>query len=258
MAERGLFIVIEGCDKAGKTTQMEMLEDYVKSQGREFVRTREPGGTEDGEKIRKFLLERDAILNPLSPNEEALGFYLSRGIHLRKKVGPALEEGKDVGTDRLDASTFVYQGVVQKVDFNFLRSLRKYVVTDSGYKPDITIFLDITIEEYEKRLKLEKDPSKFLVYEQKGPDFMRKVLRGYRRYYCGLDEEHVSNENLMPLNGMRSKELIHEDIKLVVDETRKHGRVTRSTKLRLLEELRQEFDSLINDRYADDYEGLNT
>ncbi len=251
--KRGLFLVIEGCDKSGKTTQIDMWGKYLATQGRELVITREPGGTEDGEKIREFILNRDPEVNPLSPNEQALAFYLARSIHLRKKVGPALKEGKDVVTDRLDASTFVYQGMVQKVDFNFIQNLRKYIVTDSGCKPDLTVFLDITLEEYEKRLKSEADPNKMLVYEKMGPKFMEEVLRGYRLYYCGLDEDHVRAEQRVALNGMRSKEAIHQDIIQAVEEKRSLGKVTFETKMRFNDELRKDFNDLIDGRYGNDY-----
>ena len=110
---KGLFIVMEGPDGSGKTTQINLLKEYLEEAGYECLITREPGGTVIGEKVRQL------ILNPehkeMSPVTEMLLYAASRAQLVHEVIGPALEEGKIVISDRFVDSSIVYQGIARKL-----------------------------------------------------------------------------------------------------------------------------------------------
>ena len=110
---KGLFIVMEGPDGSGKTTQINLLKEYLEEAGYECLITREPGGTVIGEEVRQL------ILNPehkeMSPVTEMLLYAASRAQLVHEVIGPALEEGKIVISDRFVDSSIVYQGIARKL-----------------------------------------------------------------------------------------------------------------------------------------------
>lgn len=143
----GLFISFEGGDGAGKTTQIKRLADILRAEGREVVLTREPGGSEGAEAIRKLILEGAA--DRWSPLSEALLMYAAREDHLERTIIPALARGAVVISDRFADSTMAYQGLAGALGEETVAALYKLVVGDRG--PDITIILDIPVEEGLKR-----------------------------------------------------------------------------------------------------------
>lgn len=174
MAERGKFIVLEGIDNCGKTTQSGMLQQHFQSMRREVLLTREPGGTEVGEQIRSVLLDRTKMLDPIT---QALLFYSARREFITEIVEPNLARGVNVITDRFELSTFVYQGIVQEVDFDLLSIVSRHVVGQT--KPDLYVVIDISAEESFQRGQNENRKSQDLVYEKQGMKFMEKVRQGY-------------------------------------------------------------------------------
>nr|WP_243396499.1 dTMP kinase [Marinicaulis flavus] len=143
----GLFISFEGGDGAGKTTQITRLAEILRAEGREVVLTREPGGSEGAEAIRKLILEGDA--DRWSPLAEALLMYAAREDHLERTIIPALHRGAVVITDRFADSTMAYQGLAGSLGEETVSTLYKLVVGERG--PDLTIILDIPVEEGLKR-----------------------------------------------------------------------------------------------------------
>jgi dTMP kinase len=136
---KGLFISIEGVDKAGKTTQTGLLVDWLRSRGHEVIMTREPGGTVAGEAIRRVLL--DTEVSTLTAVSEALLFAASRGQLVDEVIRPALEAGKVVVADRYVDSSLAYQA--GGLGLPFARVLAVNAWATGLLRPDLTILLDL-------------------------------------------------------------------------------------------------------------------
>ena len=135
----GLFIVFEGGDGAGKTTQARLLAEWVTAQGREAVLTREPGEGPVGEKIRAILL--DPATGDLSPRAEALLYSADRAHHVDATVRPGLERGAVVISDRYIDSTLAYQGAGRALDMADLEPIAWWAA--DHLVPDLTVLLDL-------------------------------------------------------------------------------------------------------------------
>lgn len=139
---RGFFITFEGGEGAGKSTQIRLLEQYLRERGRTVVVTREPGGSAGAEAVRHVLLSGAA--EPFGPEMEAVLFAAARLDHVQQLIRPALESGAVVLCDRFYDSTRAYQGTMKGLSKTFLSSLEKAAVGDT--RPDLTIILDIDAE----------------------------------------------------------------------------------------------------------------
>lgn len=135
-----MFISICGVEGAGKTTQLRHIAGFLKSTGKKFVMTREPGGTEIGMKIRRILLDPEN--RDLTPKSELFLYAADRIQHIEQVILPALKEGKIVVTDRFVDSTTVYQGYARGIDLELVEKINELVL--NGLKPDITLLLDIS------------------------------------------------------------------------------------------------------------------
>jgi len=136
------FITFEGGDGSGKTTQLKVIENYLRARGRSCLSTREPGGTSLGQLIRQVLLEV-GTQSITSPTE--LFLYLAdRAQHMHEVVIPALKQGKIVLCDRHTDSTLAYQGYGRGIDLSLLRSLND--IASEGIKPDLTLLFDCPAE----------------------------------------------------------------------------------------------------------------
>jgi dTMP kinase len=138
-AQRGRFIVLEGGEGAGKSTQAARLAAWLEEQGKQVVRTREPGGTEGAEAIRGLFLT--GARDRWDPLTELLLVMAARRDHVQRKIAPALAAGQWVVCDRFVLSTMVYQGVAQGVPLDLIKSLQD-TATD-GLWPDLTLVFDI-------------------------------------------------------------------------------------------------------------------
>ena len=134
----GLFISFEGIDGVGKSTQVDMLAEFLESRGRTVVKTCEPGGTELGNEIRHLLLHRKG---GVAPRAEALLFAADRAHHVATKVLPSLNRGEVVITDRYLDSSVAYQGSGRDLDFEAIRNLSLFAV--NGLLPKLTVLLDL-------------------------------------------------------------------------------------------------------------------
>ena len=134
----GLFISIEGIDGVGKSTQSDLLEEFLTSQGQTVVRTFEPGGTELGQEIRHLLLHRKG---DVAPRAEALLYAADRAHHVATKIRPALDRGEVVLTDRYLDSSVAYQGVGRALKAEDVRAISMFAV--EGLLPNLTILLDL-------------------------------------------------------------------------------------------------------------------
>ena len=149
--KNGLFITFEGADGCGKTTQIELLDKYLKYKGLETLITREPGAKGLGVKLREILLNYEG---EVSPKAESFLFLADRAQHVDCLIKPAITEGKIVLCDRHTDSTVAYQGYGRELDIvqiNYLNNL-----ATGGLKPDLTIIFDIDVETSMQRVGKNK------------------------------------------------------------------------------------------------------
>ncbi|MGO3146304.1 MAG: dTMP kinase [Leucobacter sp.] len=140
----GLFITLEGGDGVGKSTQAQMLAEWLESDGREVVRTREPGGTPLGAEIRRLLLHGGEEIGAVDPRAEALLYAADRAQHIATVVRPALERGAVVVQDRYIDSSLAYQGAGRVLDVEDVRRFNEWAVV--GLWPNLTVLLDLEPE----------------------------------------------------------------------------------------------------------------
>ena len=201
---KGLFIVMEGPDGSGKTTQINLLKEYLEEAGYECLITREPGGTVIGEEVRQL------ILNPehkeMSPVTEMLLYAASRAQLVHEVIGPALEEGKNVISDRFVDSSIVYQGIARKLGISTVSAVNAPGI--GIYRPDGIFFIDLSEAEGLRRKKEQKNLDRM---EQEGIDFHHMVSEGYRKVLSGRPE-------VMKIDGGRSIDTIQKKIRNHVDE----------------------------------------
>ena len=171
MAEKGLFITFEGADGCGKSTQRDLLKEFLESKGFEVVLTREPGAKGLGEEIRKLLLHYDGYV---SPKCEAFMFLADRAQHIDTIIKTSVEEGKIVLCDRHTDSTIAYQGYGRGENIEQLTYLNN--IATSGFKPDLTLVYDVDIETALSRRGKDRDRM-----ELAGTEFQKKVREGYKK-----------------------------------------------------------------------------
>lgn len=136
---RGAFIAFEGGDGSGKSTQARLLADRLRAAGHEVLLTREPGGTEVGERLRSLVL--DPAHAPIDAVTEALIFAASRSAHVRQLILPALQAGRTVVTDRYVDSSVAYQGAGRALGPDTVAGLNDWAT--GGLDPDLTVLLDV-------------------------------------------------------------------------------------------------------------------
>ena len=177
---RGWFITIEGPEGAGKTTQAARLESYLQGSGVPTIRTREPGGTVLGERIRVLLLDPAAQERPVDPLADALLFNAARRQLVEEVIRPALANGTSVVCARFADSTLAYQGYGSGLPLDELRALQ--AVATGGLEPDLTLLLDLP-PEIGLRRKAPDDQTRFeLAFDL---DFHRRVREGFLAIAAG-------------------------------------------------------------------------
>ena len=193
---KGLFITFEGGDGCGKTTQIKLLDEYLRSKGYKTLLTREPGSKGLGVKLREILLNYDG---EVSPNAESFLFLADRAQHVDCIIKPALEEGVVVLCDRHTDSTVAYQGYGRGLDLEQIHRLNN--IATSGLKPDLTIVLDVDVETSQKRVGAEKDRM-----ESAGIEFFERVRKGF------LEIAKQEPERVKVVDSTQSIEEIHREI----------------------------------------------
>jgi dTMP kinase len=181
MGEKGLslFITFEGPEGSGKTTQIELLKSYLEEQGYPVLATREPGGTSIGDQIRAILL--DPQNTDMLPASEALLFSAARAQIVNQVIRPHLAQGGIVLCDRYADSTLAYQGYGHGLELEMLHAITS--LATGGLKPDLTIYLDIDVEEGLRR-KLaahQANNSEWNRIDRQEMAFHRRVREGYLR-----------------------------------------------------------------------------
>ena len=131
---KGKFIVLEGPDRCGKSTQAKMLLNTLLEHGKDVLLTREPGGTDTAEQIRQIVLDNNLDVRPMA---ELLLYEASRAQHTQEKILPALQAGKIVICERYTMSTCAYQGYGRDIDLKIIQTLNK--IATLGLTPDLTL-----------------------------------------------------------------------------------------------------------------------
>lgn len=168
----GLFITLEGGDGSGKSTQAELLTDWLQGRDRTVVRTREPGGTEVGLMLREIVLHHRG---EISPRTEALLYAADRAQHIDTLVRPALERGDIVLQDRYIDSSLAYQGAGRALGQREVRTLSEWATQNLW--PDLTILLDLNETAAAERLALSR--TRFDRLEAEKAEFHARVRAVY-------------------------------------------------------------------------------
>jgi dTMP kinase len=174
VVKRGPFVVLEGVEGAGKSTQARMLGNWLESSGVPFTLTREPGGTEVGEAIRNVVQDRPELSVP--PETELLLYLAARTAFVREVARPVLERGELLITDRFSLSTYAYQGYGRGLDLDEVRRMDRFA--SGGLTPDLYVVLDLPVEQGRARQKAAGKKEDRL--EGSGTTFLNEVGRGYR------------------------------------------------------------------------------
>ena len=206
-----MFITFEGPEGSGKTTQIAMLAEALRSEDRQVVTTREPGGVATAEAIRELVLG-----GAMAPETEAMLFLAARAEHARRKLMPALEEGAVVLCDRFTDSTLAYQGYGLGLHLETLRALCAFASV--GLTPDLTLLLDLRVEIGLSRRGTTQMPLAFDTEEvqqaiqdvnaidKRGIDFHERVRRGF------LAEAKREPQRIKVIDAARPVKTVHQAI----------------------------------------------
>ena len=205
LKKRGKFIVLEGGEGTGKSTQIKLLKEYY---GDRIIITREPGGTPLAEEIRNAILNSEHSSQASAKTQFAL-LWAGRADHLKNKIIPALESGIHVISDRFDSTTYAYQIHGQQApelkDF-FWKTRDLYL---EGVNPDVYIYLDVTAEEGLRRKSLQgKEENNH--FDERKIDFHNRIRHGY--------SEFLANVPSMILNTNVPKEEVTKALIEVIDK----------------------------------------
>lgn len=176
----GVFIVFEGGDRTGKSTQVRRLVAWLERQGRSPLLTRQPGGTKLGGTLRHLVL--DPASGDVDPRAEALMYAADKAQHVHEVIRPALERGEVVVCDRYVDSMIAYQGAGRDLDLNDIGNIAWWAV--GGLRPHLTILLDADPDEAVS-IKRQKDR-----LESAGTDFHRRVRRHFLDLAAARPEEY--------------------------------------------------------------------
>jgi len=169
---KGKFITIDGVEGAGKSTQIKFICDYLQAKGIKVTLTREPGGTDLGEKIRELLLSTKT--KKMHSDSELLLMFAARNEHIHNKIIPTLERGDWVLSDRFTDASYAYQGGGRGLSIERIAQLEQWVLQD--FTPDMTLLLDIPVEQGMSRVESRGDKDRI---ELEAMDFFERVRQAY-------------------------------------------------------------------------------
>jgi dTMP kinase len=166
------FITLEGIEGAGKSTAVKFLANFLQKKNIDFILTREPGGTEIAEKIRKVLLEH--YQEPMHPDTEMLLYFAGRAQHLNQVIIPALKKGQWVICDRFTDATYAYQGGGRGLSKEKITILEQWVQGD--LRPNYTLLFDVSVDIGLDRLKKNRVLDRFEIEKK---SFFEKIRHCY-------------------------------------------------------------------------------
>jgi dTMP kinase len=196
MTIKGKFITFEGVDGAGKSTHIDEVISFLESQNISVKRTREPGGTKLGEKLRELLLHDE-----MDPETETLLMFAARRQHIAEIIKPNLDEGIFVVSDRFTDATYAYQYGGKQVAYSKIQTLEAWVHPD--LKADLTLLFDLPVEISIDRLKKNRTPDKF---EKESEAFFNRL----RNVYLDLARQHPNRYKI--INANQPIETVSHDI----------------------------------------------
>ena len=199
--KKGLFITFEGADGCGKTTQLNLLRDYLIQKGYDVLTTREPGAKGLGEKVREILLNYDG---EVSDRCESFLFLADRAQHIDIVVNPAIKAGKIVLCDRHTDSTVAYQGYGRGLDIGQIKMLNN--LATQGRVPDLTFVFDVDIKTSMARVGKEKDRM-----ESAGVEFFNRVRQGY------LEIAKQEPQRVKVIDATKPIDQVFEQVKSIVN-----------------------------------------
>lgn len=199
--KKGYFITFEGADGCGKTTQIELLDKFLKEKGLKTLMTLEPGASDLGKDLRQILLHYE---KPVSDEAEMFMYLADRAQHAQMIIKPALEDKKIVLCDRYTDSTVAYQGYGREGDIEQINILNK--IATKGLKSDLTILFDVESEIAQSRLGKTKDR-----LESQGMEFHKKVRKGY------LELAKQDPQRIKVVNANRAIDEVWQDVKKIVE-----------------------------------------
>lgn len=203
---RGMFIAFEGGDSAGKSTQAARLAEALEADGHSVVRTREPGGTDIGEKLRSLVLEHGH--GHIDARTEALIFAAARAAHVHQVILPALERGAVVICDRYIDSSVAYQGVGRGLGADSVLEINLWAVED--LQPDLTVLLDVDhVEGRGRRTAGAAEEDRM----ESEPDSFHELIRAAFR-----ERADTNPEQYLVLNAADPLEVIEKTIRESVRE----------------------------------------
>jgi len=203
--KKGRFITVEGTEGVGKSTNMAFIECWLKDAGKELIITREPGGTELGEKLRAVLL--DAKEQSMCDDTELLLMFAARAQHLREIILPALDAGKWVLCDRFTDSTYAYQGGGRGIEMDRIAQLEQWVQGDR--RPDMTLILDLPIDVGLERAGKRSTPDRF---ELEKHDFFNKVRE------CFLSLAAANPDRYQVIDAAPEIDIVQQSIQTVLEK----------------------------------------
>lgn len=193
-----MFITFEGIEGSGKTTQILMLSDFLSGKGYSVTVTREPGGTELGEAVRRILLDPDNA-GKIGPWTEVFLYLASRTQHLIQVILPARREGKVILCDRYEDATIAYQGKARGLGVETVRNVLRS--SPVWIAPDLTILFDLPPEAGFRRIR--EGGKELDRFEREEIDFHRRVREGY------LEIAREEPERVRVINAEETAERIH-------------------------------------------------
>lgn len=212
----GTFITFEGIDGSGKSTQLRLLANFLKSNGCEVLLTREPGGTPVGNRLRSALLDAQEEVDPLT---ELLVFAADRAQHVRRVLRPAVEAGQVVFSDRYADATVAYQGAGRGFAPELIAEIIE--LATEGLKPDLTVLFDLSVEDSTARTRRRSNGKhKGDRLDAEADDFHIRV----REAYLAIAKAEPERVKIVETN--RPVEETHEHVKeIIISFLRSRGHI---------------------------------
>ena len=207
---KGIFITLEGGEGTGKSTQIKLLQQALATAGVDILTTREPGGTDQAERIRNLLVQSDG--GNFDPMTEALLLFAARREHLVHKIWPALERGQWVISDRFADSTRAFQGYGMGLDMQVIENL--YLMVAGDFQPDLTFIFDIDPETGLKRSlkRLKESALTEDRYERMGLPFHTSLRNGF------LEIAKKFSDRCVVIDAAQDVQTVHQQILKVIEQ----------------------------------------
>jgi dTMP kinase len=203
--QKGKFITIDGVEGAGKSTQINFICQYLADKGINVALTREPGGTEIGEKIRTLLLSNST--GEMHADTELMLMFAARNEHIQNKIIPTLNQGNWVLSDRFTDASYAYQGGGRGLDIARIAQLEQWVMRN--FAPDMTLLLDVPVEIGMQRVESRGEKDRI---EQESLDFFNRV----RNAYIARSEQYP--ERIKLIDSSQTTEHTQQQINAILDK----------------------------------------